>query len=342
MAPDPFTVEPTADGSATFYSETFGEWFHSRSGAYDEARSTYVQATHLVERAQHQGHITILDVCYGLGYNTAAALEGIWAVQPELPIRLAALELDATVPQAAIAQGLLKRWPEPVQEALKEIATDACSEALSHSSPISVLVEFPAIAATSNEKLVTHRIGSPAFREEWKGTNLNIGGQAGARETQLIANLLVGDARQQIQALVEQDFQADVIFLDPFSPPRCPQLWTVEFLNLVARCLHPQGILATYSCAAAVRTALTTAGLHIGSLAAPGRRWPSTLASHTDMSLPPLSQQEQEHLQTRAAVPYRDPLLQDNAALIQQRRSQEQAQSPLQATGEWRRRWLGS
>ena len=349
MAPDPFTVEPTADGSATFYSETFGEWFHSRSGAYDEARSTYVQATHLVERAQHQGRITILDVCYGLGYNTAAALEGLWAVQPGLPIRLVGLELDATVPQAAIAQGLLKGWPEPVQSALQAIATDACSESLSQSSLISVLVESPAIAAVVNEELVTHQIERSPFREGLKGINrntrLNLDTKTGAntaRQTQLIANLLVGDARQQIQTLVEQDFQADVIFLDPFSPPRCPQLWTAEFLGSVARCLHPQGILATYSCAAAVRTALTTAGLHIGSLATPGRRWPSTLASHTDTTLPPLSQQEQEHLQTRAAVPYRDPSRQDDAALIQQRRSQEQAQSPLQATGEWRRRWLSS
>ena len=156
----------------------------------------------------------------------------------------------------------------------------------------------------------------------------------------LDAHLLIGDARQQIQTLVEQAFQADVIFLDPFSPPRCPQLWTVEFLNLVAQCLHPQGVLVTYSCAAAVRTALKLAGLQIGSLAVPGRRWPSTLASRTDTNLPPLSQQELEHLATRAAVPYRDPSLLDDAETIQRRRSQEQAESSLQSTGAWRRRWL--
>jgi tRNA U34 5-methylaminomethyl-2-thiouridine-forming methyltransferase MnmC len=300
MAPDLFIVEPTADGSATFYSETFGEWFHSRSGAYDEARSTYVQATQLVQRAETQGHITILDVCYGLGYNTAAALESLWAVRPEVPIRLVGLELDTTVPSAAIAQGLLDDWPAPVQAALAAIANP-------HPTSLSQI---------------------------WPGDF--------SKETHLTADLLIGDARQQIQTLVKAGFQADVVFLDPFSPPRCPQLWTVEFLNLVAQCLHPRGILATYSCAAAVRTALQLAGLHIGSLAAPGRRWPSTLASHTDTTLPPLSPQELEHLQTRAAVPYRDPTLQDDAATIQQRRSQEQAQSSLQSTGEWRRRWLHS
>ena len=281
-----FPIEPTADGSATFFSETFGEWFHSRGGAYEEARSTYVQATRLVARSQRQDAITILDVCYGLGYNTAAALEGIWAVQPDAKIYLVGLELDASVPRAAISQGLVKDWPPPVQVALNTLARD-------------------------------HHIC-----------------------TRLQADLLIGDARQSIQTLVETGFQADVIFLDPFSPPRCPQLWTVEFLRLVAQCLYPQGILVTYSGAAAVRAALQLAGLYIGSLAAPGRRWPSTLASHTNANLPPLSQQEREHLETRAAVPYRDPTLQDSATVIQQRRAQEQAISPLQSTGVWRKRWL--
>ncbi len=282
-----FPLEPTADGSHTFYSAAFGEWFHSREGAYDEARRTYVQATKLVERAQRQPSLVILDVCYGLGYNTAAALEAIWAVQPDYPIRAVGLELDATVPQAAIAQGLLTGRPIPVHAALTDLAKTGATPAPFH------------------------------------GT------------------LLIGDARQQIQTLVASGFQADAIFLDPFSPPRCPQLWTVEFLTLVARCLKPDGYLATYSCAAAVRSTLQLAGLQLGATRAVGRRWPGTLASFTAPHLPPLSPQELEHLETRAAVPYRDPSLQDPAEAIQARRSQEQTTSPLKPTSAWRKRWLG-
>ncbi|NER80301.1 MAG: hypothetical protein F6K42_12120 [Leptolyngbya sp. SIO1D8] len=281
-----FPVDVTADGSQTFYSEAFGEWFHSRGGAYAEARTIYIQATHLVERAVQQGHLTVLDICYGLGYNTAAALEAIGAVHKNFSIQLVGLELDAQVPQAAIAQGLLKDWPQPVQALLKDLATT----------------------------------------QQLRGS--------------LQADLLIGDARHQIQHLVQSGFRADVIFLDPFSPPRCPQLWTVEFLTLVAQCLHPQGVLATYSCAAAVRAALQLAGLQIDSIHVSGRRWPSTIATHTKSRSPTLSQQEREHLETRAAVPYRDPTLQDSPAIIQQRRHQEQAISPLKSTGAWRKRWL--
>lgn len=286
MSPEPFPVEATADGSQTFYSTDFGEWFHSRGGAYNEARTTYVQATNLVARALRQTPIVILDICYGLGYNTAAALEAIWAATDTATIRLVALELDAQVPVAAIAQGLLTDWPWPVQTALQELATTRSLD------------------------------GS------------------------VQADLLIGDARDHIRQLVATGFQADVIFLDPFSPPRCPQLWTVEFLGLVAQCLKPDGALTTYSCAAAVRAALLSAGLHIGPIPAVGRRWPGTIAIPGPGPLAPLSLQEQEHLQTRAAVPYRDPTLQAPAAVIRQRRTDEQAHSSLQPTGQWRKRWF--
>jgi tRNA U34 5-methylaminomethyl-2-thiouridine-forming methyltransferase MnmC len=278
--------ELTADGSFTFFSEDFGEWFHSRQGAYAEALTTYIEATHLADLARGE-HLTLLDVCYGLGYNTAAALTTIQRVNPHCAVQLVGLELDARVPRQAIEQHLTKRWPPAVQTMLA---------ALAHQGTV----------ATQG-----------------------IQGQ-----------LCLGDARQQIQALVARGFQADVIFFDPFSPPHCPELWTVEFIQQVARCLNPQGRLATYSCAAAVRTALQLAGLQIGPIPASGRRWPGTLAQFDADGLAPLSPQEQDHLTTRAAVPYRDPDLRDDADTIRQRRQQEQRQSPLQPTSRWRKRWL--
>ena len=96
----------------------------------------------------------------------------------------------------------------------------------------------------------------------------------------LQANLLIGDARSLILQVHKSCFQADAIFLDPFSPPQCPQLWTLEFIQKVSECLHENGLMATYSCAAAVRTALLTAGLAVGSTPPIGRRTPGTIAGH--------------------------------------------------------------
>jgi tRNA U34 5-methylaminomethyl-2-thiouridine-forming methyltransferase MnmC len=140
--------------------------------------------------------------------------------------------------------------------------------------------------------------------------------------------LLLGDARQTIQTLVEPGFQADAIFFDPFSPRRCPQLWTVEFFTWVARCLAPTGRLATYSRSAAVRSALLATGLSIGTIPLSDRPLPhewsqGTIASWDGRSLHPL----------------RDPQLTDTAAQIHARHQQEQQHATCESTSSWRRRW---
>ena len=55
--------------------------------------------------------------------------------------------------------------------------------------------------------------------------------------------------------------------------------------------------------------------------------------------LVPLSPMELEHLQTRAAVPYRDRSLTDDAVTIMARRDAEQRVSSLESSKGWRDRW---
>lgn len=280
-----FTPQLTADGSFTFTSQEFGEDFHSHFGAKQESFLKFAEPTQLVVSA-HKPVVRLLDVCYGLGYNTAAALKTIWAVNPNCRVEVVGLELNPHVPQAAIAHNLFNNWADAHTEILTQIA----------------------------------------FKQQVETELLN-------------ATLLIGDARVSIGQVKQLGFQADAIFLDPFSPPQCPQLWTVEFLQQVSLCLHPQGLLATYSCAAAVRSALLAAGLVIGSTPPVGRRAPGTVAAYQNTAaLPPLSSMEAEHLLTRAAVPYRDPQLCDSAEVIVQRRQQEQETCSLEPTSRWRKR----
>ena len=282
-----FAPQPTDDGSFTFFSAEFGQSFHSSYGAKSEALYKYVAATKLAERAL-RGHLKILDICYGLGYNSAAALAEIWRVNPACQVEIVALEISSQVPQDAVTHGLLAQWPAPVPALLAELATS--------------------------------------------GT---------VQDGRLVARLEWGDARQTIQSVRQQGFLADAIFLDPFSPTACPQLWTVEFLALVAACCAADGLLATYSCAAAVRTALVAAGLAVADMPAVGRKAPGTVASWNPQLIPELSIIAQEHLLTKAAVPYRDPQLQDPIAQIIVRREMEQVDCLLKSTAQWKKRWFG-
>jgi len=281
-----FKPQPTADGSFTFFSEEMGESFHSLQGAKEEAMFKFVGPCRLAQKAQ-QPVLRLLDVCYGLGYNTATALEVIWENNPGCRVELVALELDSAVPRAANAHNLLSSWSQSISQMLGVLATSL-------------------------------QVQTDQFQGQ----------------------LQLGDARKTIQYWCQLNFQADAIFLDPFSPPRCPQLWTGEFLQLLANCCATDGILATYSCAAAVRSALIAAGWKIGSTLLVGGRQPGTVASLTETNLPPLSRRSQEHLQTRAAVPYRDPQLCDPPQVILHRRQTEQQASPLEPSSRWQKRWL--
>lgn len=289
-----FTPQQTADGSFTFFSQEFGESFHSHYGAKQEAELKFVEPTQLRQKAEKPS-LYLLDICYGLGYNTAAALEIIWKINSNCRVEWVGLELDPSVPTTALAHNLLNEWKSPIPELLTQLATE--------------------------QKLDTPKIK---------------------------ANLLLGDARQSIQQVQKTGFKADAIFLDPFSPPHCPQLWTVEFLNLVAGCLKADGLLATYSSSAAARNALKAAGLNIGSTPPVGRRSPGTVACKETLQNPsltyvnslPLSAQELEHLSTRAAIPYRDPNLRDSAEQIILQRKLEQQSSQLEPTQAWKKRWL--
>jgi tRNA U34 5-methylaminomethyl-2-thiouridine-forming methyltransferase MnmC len=281
-----FEPQPTDDGSFTFFSAEFGQNYHSSYGAKQEAVFKYALATRLADRVA-KPQLRILDICYGLGYNSAAALAEIWRSRPDCPVELVALEIDPLVPIAASQQGLLADWPGSIPAMLERLAID-------------------------------RQVTAPL----------------------LSASLRIGDARQTIGPLVAAGWQADAIFLDPFSPISCPQLWTVEFLGLVARCCAVDGLLATYSCAAAVRAALIAGGLAVADSPPIGRKAPGTIAS--PQLLPPLSLAAQEQLQTRAAVPYRDPTMQDSATQILARRQTEQNTCNLESTAQWKKRWYPS
>ncbi|NBD14691.1 MAG: hypothetical protein GVY04_00685 [Cyanobacteria bacterium] len=279
-----FTPQQTSDGSYTFLSPEFEETFHSLRGAKEEAQEKFITPCHLAEKAQQQSHLKILDICYGLGYNTAAAIQTIWQVNPDCHLEIIGLESDWQVAQAASEHRLLNLWSSPIPKLLAILAQQQFLD-----------------------------------------------------RSKIKAKLLIGDARNTIQVVIQEGFVADAIFLDPFSPPHCPQLWTVEFLALVAQCLDVSGRLATYSCAAAMRTALNLAGLSYTSTMGMNRR--STVASWNSKDLSPLSQLDLEHQQTRAAIPYRDPNLDASTETILKRRQKEQLTSTLEATSQWRKRW---
>ncbi len=287
----------TCDGSFSLYSSFFKEPFHSLSGALTEARVKFLDPSE-INRFKNKDNLRVLDVCVGLGYNSALLIETIQNTSINLEWR--GLEIDQRPLIMALKNNSFqKNWTQPVLNILQSLLK----------------------------------------KSSWVDKNSK-------------GEILWGDARRKLKLLPET-FKNDLILLDAFSPGKCPQLWTEEFIKSLSQRLSPGGRIVTYCRAAAVRGSLRRAGLDLYSLKEPlgmNQDWsigtmailPETnKASYFDNSSPwqSLSQMEEEHLLTRAAIPYRDPNGIESSAKIIQRRKKEQINCSLESTSSWQKRW---
>jgi tRNA U34 5-methylaminomethyl-2-thiouridine-forming methyltransferase MnmC len=207
-------------------------------------------------------------------------------------------------------------------------------------------------------------LSQPAFRAPWQEWTLRVlerlqqrgcwQGECGgdACPAPVRCQLLWGDARSTLPQAGTAGL--DLIWHDAFSPQRCPQLWSLEFLARLTSQLRSEGRWISYCSAAAVREALRLAGLQLVALHAPdqdaaaARLWSGgTMASPDPLPASPLWRQltpmERDHLACAAAEPYRDPAADASAGQILRARGQVQALALAEgrrgSSSAWRRRW---
>ena len=92
----------TADNSESFMNEEVGESYHSHTGGVEEALKKYAVPCRIKELAK-TGKIKILDVCFGMGYNSAMAISVALEENPDCEIEVVGLEYD---------QGIISRIQE--------------------------------------------------------------------------------------------------------------------------------------------------------------------------------------------------------------------------------------
>lgn len=198
----------TKDGSTTYYNEKYDECYHSKTGAVEEAEKKFV------EPAKIREGVKILDVCFGLGYNTMAALK------KAKKLKIIGLEKD--------------------KEILKKIqGTDV-----------------------KKYKKEYSKIKEAAKKGYHKDKDSEI-------------KIIMGDATKTIRKI---DEKFDAVFLDPFSPPKNPELWTQKFFREIKKRMKKGSILTTYSCARIVRENMRKAGFKVMDGPRVRRRGPSTIA----------------------------------------------------------------
>ena len=109
----------TDDGSFSLYNSRFNECFHSSLGALKEAREKFIYPAQL-NNTKGKKYLRVLDVCVGLGYNTACLLD---ALQREsIQLKWFGLEIDKRPLEIALNKPHFQRsWSQDTFAILKSI-----------------------------------------------------------------------------------------------------------------------------------------------------------------------------------------------------------------------------
>ena len=304
-------LEPrsTADGSLTLWSERFGECFHSSAGARREAEQKFVQPAQL-ERCRSGAPVVVLDLCVGLGYNTAALLEA--ASSRGLQLQWLGLELDPRPLQLALGDaGFRGLWQGPTLAVLQQLS----GSGQWHQPGLGqgrwwlgdARRQLPELVAEQRGRvdLILHDAFSPGHCPELWTVEVLTG----------LAALLKPQGR----------------------------LLTYCAAAAVRRGLQLAGLeLASIGAAAGVTERGSDTTWSLGTAASPTPFFAPGSAGSAAASaalLQPLSAMEQEHLLSRAAEPFRDPSGMADAATLQAERAARQRHHPGESTSAWSRRW---
>lgn len=88
----------TKDNTESFLNEEVQQTYHSMTGAVEEALKKYAIPCRIKELAK-SGKIIILDFCFGLGYNSAMAIDIALEENPDCEIEIIGLESDPEIIQ---------------------------------------------------------------------------------------------------------------------------------------------------------------------------------------------------------------------------------------------------
>ena len=230
----------TADGSMSYRNISVDEMYHTKSGALQESFEKHARPLKVWEK----DNPVIYDICFGLGYNAAAAIDVIREHGNDSRITVFCFEND----------------PDILRKILEIDADFACF------GLIKVFIEkflekYDAHEYRLNDDL-RHELNAHPFSQYFQEENIEF-------------IMLFGDARIEILSAFSD---ADFVFFDPFSPTHHPEMWDLKFIKDVYDKMNTGGKLSTYSYARRVRESFSAAGFRVISGPIIGRISPSTIA----------------------------------------------------------------
>lgn len=359
----------TNDGSTGLFSPDADDIYHSTYGALTEAYEKFILPSDLKNFLQKNSEIKVLDICFGIGYNTKSFLnftynetigdnnikhiDKLYTDNIKRRIFIHAIDTDKNLAQLSPFFISNKKTRENnklsfEQEKIKRMLSDKLSAQFELKKEIEILLAqkiFPLIDNEAEEVLNTREYSQyfdkymrnlfKLYKNKTYKTNPlwgfisflhNIYYHHLSRCYKNASNalkLLDFDFKLSIEdarcAIKNDNNKYNYIFLDAFTPVKCPCLWTVDFFKLLYEHLEDDGMILTYSNSAQVRNAFLNAGFYIGKIfSESAQKFTGTIAvKNKSLIKHELTEYDLGLMKTRAGIFYRDEnLTLDNEAII--------------------------
>lgn len=339
----------TADGSVGLYDEKTKDIYHSVTGALTESFDKFIFATDYEKFCSENKKVKVLDICFGIGYNTKAAIYSAIKKNFENEIEIYALELFPQIAYLApfindglnnpginlyilavfiykfsdFSEYIEQFFSNETQTTSKYFNSDICLVFKKYLSERYHYKEFDELL------LFLHNIYYQNISNSMEN-DLNV-----SKYANFEFNIIFGDARKTINYIKDG---VNFLFLDAFTPHKQPLLWTYEFLSLVKSKMDNNSILSTYSNALPIRKSLKDLGFYIGKIILDGKQFGTTASFDISKIKNPLSKYDEGMLMTKSALPYHDCAdLNLTSAQILEKREKESKQCDIMSTADYKR-----
>ena len=383
----------TNDGSVGLFSPEANDIYHSTYGALTEAYEKFILPSDFEKFFRKNSEIKILDICFGIGYNSKSFLNKLLEIiyndtidtnnisktinndeihtnNKKYKIFIHAIDTDKNL---ATLSPFFKTFEKNIgklnskseiiykQEKIKRLSANTASTEYKLQNEVNILllqkmfnkIDNNTISILYDKKYRQYfdlkmirlfefyqnnmSIYTPlrrlkAFLHNIYYKYLSKGYKKASKYLELLDfdfNLEINDARQ---AIMNDTNKYNFVFLDAFTPTKCPCLWSIDFFKLLYEHLEDGGLILTYSNSAQVRNCFLNAGFIVKKIFSKNQnKFTGTVAikPYTDVSqnnretnyntelIHDLSDYDLGLMKSRAGIFYRDKDLSlDNEAII--------------------------
>ena len=381
----------TNDGSVGLYSPEFDDIYHSTFGAYAEACEKFVIPSDLDFYIENFLELNVLDICYGIGYNTKSFLnfyikkycgqnkcnETIYSNNistkngecKKSKVYINAIDNDKFLvylsPFFACNAKRKPRNQNLPTEKVKKLSEDVIKQLYDYENFINlILIDKLSLSCsdflqdgliknfitnqsqnifleknsvfyykkTQNNRIQTSFLGTlSALLHNIYYQNVSTSYKKALnalKNVDLSIDYNIDDARKVVLA---DNNHYHLVFLDAFTPTKCPCLWSLDFFKLLYERLDDNGRILTYSNSAQIRNAFINTGFYVGKIYNQRTKtYTGTIAvKNPDFIKHQLSEYDLSLMKTRAGIFYRDENLSALNESIVERHKKDVENSPL-------------